>query len=189
MLTKQILLSAIILGSCAQAAQIKPLLFDEYTSNMDDHFLSRDIRDNQQPAKVIKYNEWTESIPFACYVYGKAMDCPAKNIQVWETTYEDCQQPWTFCRCKDSTVTQHEMVEEFGRIPVALRENVVNVMAGPAGALASSAHVGPGTDITFQGPKASMSPLLVMRRYTLSKLHEKEVILRLFPERSAPCDK
>lgn len=120
------------------------------------------------------------------------MDCPAKNIQVWETTYEDCQQPWTFCRCKDSTVTQHEMVEEFGRIPVALRENVVNVMAGPAGALASSAHVGPGTDITFQGPKASMSPLLVMvssirlfdMYYILSQAPEKIHFVEVTRERS-----
>ncbi|KAI5820366.1 hypothetical protein BZA77DRAFT_372500 [Pyronema omphalodes] len=164
MLTSKFLLSAIILGSCAYAAQIKELLFDEYTSNMDEHFLSRDIRDNQPSAKVIKYNKWTKSIPFSCYVYGQAMNCPAKNIEVWETTYEDCQEPWTFCRCKDSAVTQNEMVEEFGRIPVALRENVVNVMSGPAGALAGSAHVSPGTDVTFQGSKASMSPLLVMHQ-------------------------
>jgi hypothetical protein len=44
------------------------------------------------------------------------------DIQVFNVTYSDCGMPWVMCRHHSSEISQYQMVEMFGRLPVHMRQ-------------------------------------------------------------------
>jgi hypothetical protein len=59
-------------------------------------------------------------------------------MEVYNVHYEDCDTPWVICRHKDAPMSIEKMIDNFGRLPVRLR-NLVRVQLGmPA---APSSHL------------------------------------------------
>ncbi|KAH7303265.1 hypothetical protein B0I35DRAFT_465732 [Stachybotrys elegans] len=72
-------------------------------------------------------------IPQACAEISQdrelvAGNCSFDRLEVYNVTYEDCRQPWIFCRCHDADDNFQQVIEDFGRIPVASRELVRHVV-------------------------------------------------------------
>ncbi|KAI9373410.1 hypothetical protein BJX61DRAFT_502891 [Aspergillus egyptiacus] len=74
------------------------------------------------------------------------------DMEVYDVRYEDCDTPWVFCRHKDAELTLEQMVDNFGRLPVRLRNLVRVQLAFPndEGSLLAYAFSDLG-DIVFTG--------------------------------------
>ncbi|KAH8915617.1 hypothetical protein BT69DRAFT_865989 [Atractiella rhizophila] len=44
-------------------------------------------------------------------------------------TYNDCEMPWTICRCDDAPMSFDTLIRQFGRLPVNLRDYVKYLVA------------------------------------------------------------
>ncbi|KAM5344299.1 hypothetical protein ACJ41O_012836 [Fusarium nematophilum] len=75
-------------------------------------------------------------IPQACWNVTQAKgeddfvggSCPLSKLEVYNVTYDDCSDPWVFCRCSDANDNLETVVSDFGRLPVAARDNVRHVI-------------------------------------------------------------
>ena len=77
--------------------------------------------------KVPKYEKgyWLPNgLPQGCKDVATAMKMNPKDFKVFNVKYEDCDQPWVFCRHKDADTSEQSMIEKFGRIPVQMRSFV-----------------------------------------------------------------
>lgn len=77
-----------------------------------------------------KFNEWFPgSIPATCATQLVAHHkLSVTDITVDNVTYSDCSVPWILCRHKDSPNPITTIVENFGRVPVGMRQHVRHVM-------------------------------------------------------------
>lgn len=57
--------------------------------------------------------------------------CQINDVDVWDATYADCPEAFTFCRCRSSPISEEQLVVEFGRLPIGLRQEVGVLMAMP----------------------------------------------------------
>lgn len=55
--------------------------------------------------------------------------CNVPDMEVFSVKYDDCAEPWVFCRCPDAPVTKENMMNQFGRLPPNLRAPIRHVMA------------------------------------------------------------
>lgn len=49
------------------------------------------------------------------------------DMQVFNVTYTDCDEPWVFCRHREPPNSQLDLVRQFGRLPVKMRNYVRHV--------------------------------------------------------------
>lgn len=71
-------------------------------------------------------------VPWDCkYHAEQSFQLNAKDIEVYNVTYTDCQDPWVICRHKDSPVDIITIVDTFGRMPVGMRDWVRQAMSFP----------------------------------------------------------
>ncbi|KAL3478515.1 hypothetical protein BJX99DRAFT_224260 [Aspergillus californicus] len=74
------------------------------------------------------YEQWDYGyLPARCHDVAEGWeDKSPYDIEVFDVLYEDCDQPWVFCRHKDAQLTLDQMIDNFGRLPVRMR-NLVRV--------------------------------------------------------------
>lgn len=53
------------------------------------------------------------------------------DIEVFNAHYDDCQDIWIMCRHHDAEVSQNQMIDVFGRLPVHMRDFVRLTIALP----------------------------------------------------------
>ncbi|KAM7203798.1 hypothetical protein V8F20_003804 [Naviculisporaceae sp. PSN 640] len=98
-------------------------------------------------------------IPEYCKYEANAQGVSPYDIQVFNITYSDCSTPWVFCRHKDSPTSQNDMVNQFGRLPVKMRNYVRHVISVPYG---GGAHAWSGVgDVMFRGSVSDAAALTV----------------------------
>lgn len=88
-------------------------------------------------------------IPERCRDFDKNLK--ADDFTTFNALYEDCDEPWIFCRHKDAKVSDRDLVYMFGKMPVEARSMVRHVMAVPKrdGIGYAGLWTGPGSDIIF----------------------------------------
>jgi len=60
------------------------------------------------------------------------------DVEAFNIRYTDCGTTWTFCRHKDAALSQIDMIDMFGRLPVHMRGYVRHIIAGPGRGRTSS---------------------------------------------------
>lgn len=63
-------------------------------------------------------------IPKACSDFAQDHNLNESDFKVFNVYYEDCSEPWIFCRHNDAAASEHDMIEMFGRMPVDMRSYV-----------------------------------------------------------------
>ncbi|ORY61401.1 uncharacterized protein BCR38DRAFT_348108, partial [Pseudomassariella vexata] len=53
------------------------------------------------------------------------------EIDVYNVTYTDCDNPWILCRHKKSTTSKDHMINIFGSMPLGMREYARHILAMP----------------------------------------------------------
>ncbi|KAL4791404.1 hypothetical protein BDV19DRAFT_370550 [Aspergillus venezuelensis] len=120
------LLSASLALTTAQELE-KPAL----TSNLD-YLL--DGNANSLPAVTHQASLWPSgSIPQDCKDLGEGEGHSASDFEVYDVTFDDCADPWLFCRHKEVEVDIDTAAETFSKIPVAMRDWVRQVLLLPGG--------------------------------------------------------
>jgi hypothetical protein len=68
-------------------------------------------------------------LPLRCKAVAESEGLNPYDINVYNVHYEDCNQAWVMCRHHGAQVTLEQMIDNFGRLPVGLR-NVVRHQFG-----------------------------------------------------------
>ncbi|KAH7105314.1 hypothetical protein BKA62DRAFT_689303 [Auriculariales sp. MPI-PUGE-AT-0066] len=74
--------------------------------------------------------------------------CSADKIQAVSVKYNDCDVPWTLCRCDDANMSMDTMVDRFGSLPPGVRSYVGAALAVQADNPSAGSS---GDFITFNG--------------------------------------
>jgi hypothetical protein len=103
---------------------------------------------NSVPTRDYTIAQWNEGmLPKVCYdAATNDKRCDKGNYDVYDITYNDCDDPWTVCRCKDSDMALKDIAEQLGRIPVGVRQWIRFTQFYPGGSAFTT-----GQDITFFG--------------------------------------
>ncbi|KAL4822056.1 hypothetical protein BDW67DRAFT_7134 [Aspergillus spinulosporus] len=70
-------------------------------------------------------------IPNDCQDLGSGEGYNASEFEVYEVTYDDCADPWLFCRHKDVEVDIATAAETFSKLPVKVRDWVRQILLMP----------------------------------------------------------
>ncbi|KAL4999355.1 hypothetical protein BDV10DRAFT_57806 [Aspergillus recurvatus] len=70
-------------------------------------------------------------IPKDCQDLGSDEGYDASEFEVYEVTYDDCSDPWLFCRQKDVEVDITTAAETFSKLPVKIRDWVRQILLLP----------------------------------------------------------
>ncbi|KAL4806922.1 hypothetical protein BDV18DRAFT_121550 [Aspergillus unguis] len=71
------------------------------------------------------------SIPQDCKDIGEGEGHSASDFEVYSVQYNDCGDPWLFCRHKDVEVSIDTAAETFSKIPVSARDWVRQILLLP----------------------------------------------------------
>lgn len=112
--------------------QDSPELFDSDengTNALEDQGFS------DWPEVSDRMTRWEEAgrLPEACYqaIAGDgyvAPGCDLAEVEVYDIKYDDCEDPWTICRCPNGDRDVERLVTDLGQLPVAARSYVRNVV-------------------------------------------------------------
>ncbi|RDW70674.1 uncharacterized protein DSM5745_08185 [Aspergillus mulundensis] len=109
----------------ARAQLDKPAL----TSNLD-YLLEGNA--NNLPTVNRQIAIWASGyIPKDCQDLGAGEGYDASEFEVYEVTYDDCADPWLFCRHKDVETTIETAAETFSKLPVKVRDWVRQILLLP----------------------------------------------------------
>ncbi|KAL6237117.1 hypothetical protein BDW75DRAFT_238578 [Aspergillus navahoensis] len=109
----------------AHAELDKPAL----TSNLD-YLL--DGNANSLPTVNSQIAVWASGyIPKDCQDLGSDEGYDASEFEVYEVTYDDCGDPWLFCRHKDVKIDIATAAETFSKLPVKIRDWVRQILLLP----------------------------------------------------------
>ncbi|KAF2640159.1 hypothetical protein P280DRAFT_28484 [Massarina eburnea CBS 473.64] len=74
-----------------------------------------------------------EEVPSSrdCKTKFEQMGFPIENIEMFNVTYEDCDEPWVMCRHKDIKVQQNDIALRFAFIPVGMRQYIRHIIIVP----------------------------------------------------------
>ncbi|KAI5792554.1 hypothetical protein DFH27DRAFT_517103 [Peziza echinospora] len=138
--------------SFANAALDKPIVVPPVPS-MDQALLTHLV-----PAYAT-LNQWSDGyIPQDCKTLAINEKLSPNDIEAFDIFYEDCSSdPWVFCRHKDSPVSQKEMVEIFGRMPVKSRQFVRHIISIPGVISAGSS----GDNIVLRGTGPNLMTVFI----------------------------
>ncbi|CBF89557.1 hypothetical protein AN0402.2 [Aspergillus nidulans FGSC A4] len=70
-------------------------------------------------------------IPKDCQDLGSGEGYNASDFEVYEVTYDDCADPWLFCRHRDVEVDIATAAETFSKLPVKVRDWVRQILLMP----------------------------------------------------------
>ncbi|KAL5339728.1 hypothetical protein BJX70DRAFT_397440 [Aspergillus crustosus] len=103
------------------------------------------------PSTVFSFTQWEwGTLPARCKSVADNRGINAYDINVYEVTYDDCDTPWVFCRHHDAQVSLDQMIDNFGRLPVRLRDMVRTQIAVPSDGTGAYAYSDLG-DIVYTG--------------------------------------
>jgi hypothetical protein len=68
-------------------------------------------------------------LPARCKAVAQERNLNVYDIDVFNVHYDDCDAAWVFCRHHDAQVSLDQMIDNFGRMPVRLR-NMVRAQFG-----------------------------------------------------------
>ncbi|EJD53722.1 hypothetical protein AURDEDRAFT_110488 [Auricularia subglabra TFB-10046 SS5] len=143
--------AAVLLASNAavNAALNKPVLFNDGLSpHVDSSFWA-----NLQPTQST-WSVWAAgSLPQSCRDNARSNNVNPADFEVFSVQYTDCGNPWAFCRHRSAPLSQIDMIDLFGRLPVHERQWVRHVIAVPGGGSAYMSNA----DVVFQGPVGTPS--------------------------------
>ncbi|KAL4989483.1 hypothetical protein BDW68DRAFT_67172 [Aspergillus falconensis] len=109
----------------ARAELDKPAL----TSNLD-YLLEGNA--NSLPTVDSQIAVWASGyIPKDCQDLGSGEGYDASEFEVYEVTYDDCSDPWLFCRHRDVEVDIATAAETFSKLPVKVRDWVRQILLMP----------------------------------------------------------
>ncbi|KAH9213334.1 hypothetical protein DL95DRAFT_302714 [Leptodontidium sp. 2 PMI_412] len=78
------------------------------------------------------WDQWGNGwIPQLCLDAIRGENLSPWDVEVFNVHYTDCSQAWTFCRHRGASLSQIDMIDLFGRLPVHERQWVVNIVAVP----------------------------------------------------------
>jgi hypothetical protein len=139
----QAALLAFTLSTGASAALNKPVLFtDGLSPHVDASFWA-----NLNPTQST-WDQWGWGwIPQSCFDNANSNGVSPYDIEVFNVHYTDCGNAWVFCRHHNAALSQIDMIDLFGRLPVHERQWVRHVMAVPGGGSAYESNA----DIVMQG--------------------------------------
>ncbi|KFY85029.1 hypothetical protein V500_08780 [Pseudogymnoascus sp. VKM F-4518 (FW-2643)] len=140
-----------LFGSPALAGLGKPTLFkDGLSPHVNKEFMQ------YMPSTPSTNGAWSWGwIPKRCADEAHRPDVPFSwyDFEVFNVQYEDCEEAWIFCRHTKAELSQSQLIDYFGRLPVHERQSVSYVMAVPGGGSAYEI----GGMVVFQGATASVS--------------------------------
>ncbi|KFY21781.1 hypothetical protein V493_07131 [Pseudogymnoascus sp. VKM F-4281 (FW-2241)] len=140
-----------LFGSPALADLGRPTLFsDGLSSHVNKEFLQ------YMPSTPSINSSWPWGwIPKRCADEAKRhkVQFNSSDFEVFNVQYEDCEEAWIFCRHTKAQLSQSQLIDYFGRLPVHERQSVSHVMAVPGRGSAYEA----GGVVVFQGKTASLS--------------------------------
>lgn len=108
------------LATLAMAGPDKPAMDPPF----DRQKLSNNLKANLQPTHSTKEYWSPEWIPEGCKNTAKSLNLDPNDFYVFNVKYDDCSEPWTFCRHKDYSQSDDDMIDNFGRMPVHVRSYI-----------------------------------------------------------------
>ncbi|KAL3489786.1 hypothetical protein BJX62DRAFT_208341 [Aspergillus germanicus] len=97
------------------------------------------------------YDQWGWGwLPLRCKAVAEERGLNPYDVNVYNVHYEDCDQAWVMCRHHSAQVTLQEMIDNFGRLPVRMRNLVRHQFAVPGEGLGAYTYSDLG-DIVFTG--------------------------------------
>mgnify|MGYP000961832720 CR=1 FL=1 len=127
--------AALSLATMATAALDKPVINPTFPGGGLDS-LAPGLMDSLQ----IKANTWKAwdngFIAQDCKTLAEGNNVSPMDITTFEIKYDDCDDPWVMCRHKDAPLTEQNIVDMLGRLPVRFRQYVRHMLflAGNKGA-------------------------------------------------------
>ncbi|KAI9775075.1 MAG: hypothetical protein M1839_001467 [Geoglossum umbratile] len=140
----------ISINSRVSAALDKPLIQPPFPPGKID----QGLLDHLKPTKST-HDAWGAGwIPRDCKTLAEGAKFSANDIEVFNIHYTDCNDVWIMCRHTQSPMSQIDMIDLFGRMPVSMRGYVRHIIALPGTKSAFNngdniAIFGKGTDISL----------------------------------------
>ncbi|OAR01581.1 hypothetical protein LLEC1_00869 [Akanthomyces lecanii] len=130
----------------ASAGLNKPIINPQFPNNGLGS-LGPGLMQHLRPAKRT-WDKWGPGwIPEDCKNLAKSNNLSPFDITPFNIHYEDCPDSWVFCRHKDSPLSETDMMDLFGRMPVKMRSYIRHIIALPGSRSAGSA----GDNIQMNG--------------------------------------
>ncbi|KAK3318838.1 hypothetical protein B0H66DRAFT_251066 [Apodospora peruviana] len=130
----------------AASAQNKPLINPAFPGSR----METDLRNNLKPTHST-WDYWGAGwIPQGCRDIATSHNLNPADFTVFNVHYDDCSEPWSFCRHKRAGASEIDMIDIFGRLPVRSRSFVRHFVATPGlndGAAAFTYYSG---DVVFE---------------------------------------
>lgn len=115
----------------------KPVISPEFP-NGGLGSLAADLEANLRPP-LSSFEYWeTGFIPQDCKTLAEGGGFSALDVSTFNIYYDDCEEPWIFCRHKDSPLSEKQMIDFFGSLPVRMRVYNRHIIALPGSRSAGS---------------------------------------------------
>lgn len=99
-----------------------------FSRNVVDNFSVQFLKQIPQ-SPVVKINQWEDALPLSCRYealgstqYRTTAKCTLEKLAVKEIWYADSPDPWIFCYCQGSPFKEEELISQFGKIEVGIRQ-------------------------------------------------------------------
>ncbi|KZV85503.1 hypothetical protein EXIGLDRAFT_726077 [Exidia glandulosa HHB12029] len=127
----------------------KPVLFTDGLSPHVDASFWAHLNPTQST-----WDQWGWGwIPQSCFDAANSNNVSPYDFEVFNVHYTDCGTAWVFCRHHSASLSQIDMIDLFGRLPVHERQWIRHVVAVPGGGSAYELNA----DVVFQGPVGTPS--------------------------------
>lgn len=110
--------------------------------------LSQDLLNNLKPTHSTNDDWGSDYLPADCKNIAKSNGFSPFDVSAFNIHYDDCSEPWIFCRHKDSPLSKIDMIDIWGRLPVRMRQYIRHIIALPGNKSAGSG----GDNIQMNGP-------------------------------------
>ncbi|KAL7917761.1 hypothetical protein ACQKWADRAFT_305971 [Trichoderma austrokoningii] len=115
----------------------KPVIQPNFPSS-GPNTIGQGLLDNLKPTHSTSDVWGAGWIPADCKALVEAAKLSPFDVIPFNIHYTDCSQTWTFCRHKDSPLSQIDIIDLFGRIPVRMRDFIRHFVFIPGAASAGS---------------------------------------------------
>ncbi|KAL4807440.1 hypothetical protein BDV18DRAFT_151478 [Aspergillus unguis] len=123
---KSVVLAAALAALSNAQSLDKPAL----TSDLD-YLLDGNVA-NLPESNGAYWAKWAPGlIPKDCKSIAEDQDLNATDFEVYDIYYNDCEDPWSFCRHKNSSDSFDTLIHHFGRVPVKMRSWVRHLLTIP----------------------------------------------------------
>ncbi|KZV88927.1 hypothetical protein EXIGLDRAFT_678418 [Exidia glandulosa HHB12029] len=141
---------ALALAAPAFAALGRPILFSDGLSPHVDASFWAHLNPTQS---TVSQWDWGYTPQQTCFNNANSNGVSPYDFEIFAVKYTDCGNAWVFCRHHNAALSQIDMIDLFGRLPVHERQWVRHVIAVPGGGSAYMSNA----DVVFQGPVGTPS--------------------------------